>query len=162
MLLVKYEWEIHKEFQMWKLKKINDYCQENKALAYDLIRIYLGVGLFFRGLIFLIEPELVRSYLDEFGSQYLFLAVSHYVAFAHLAGGVLLCIGLLTRLSALVQVPALLGAVFYVNLGKGLLTSDALELSVMVLFMLVVVVVFGAGKLSMDHYLKTNPTQQDD
>ena len=84
------------------------------------------------------------------------MAIAHYVAVAHLAGGILLAVGLLTRLSALIQLPALAGAVFYVNISKGLLTTDSLELSALVLVMLIIIASFGAGPLSVDHYLEKN------
>ena len=129
---------------------------KKKELAFDCVRIYLGVGLFFRGLIFLISPHIIQSYLESFRYEYVFIAIAHYVAFAHLAGGMLMVVGLLTRLSALVQIPALVGAVLFVNLKQGLMTNDSLELSVMVLFVLCLIVLVGPGKFSMDHYLKTH------
>ena len=41
--------------------------------------------------------------------------VAHYVVVAHLLGGFLIAIGLLTRVAVVSQIPVLLGAVFIVN-----------------------------------------------
>jgi putative oxidoreductase len=72
---------------------------------------------------------------------------------AHLAGGALLALGLITRTAAIVQIPALIGAVFFVHLREGLFrTGQSLELSSLVLFLLCVFAVFGGGRLSLDHY----------
>ncbi len=74
-----------------------------------------------------------------------------YITVVHCVGGFLLTIGLFTRLAALIQIPILLGAVFFVHLSKGFLASgQSLELSVMVLFLLSVFFLFGSGELSVD------------
>ena len=35
------------------------------ALGYDLVRAYLGIGLFVRGVLFVSQPELVLGYLQD-------------------------------------------------------------------------------------------------
>ena len=65
-----------------------------------------------------------------------------------------LAFGLVTRIAAGLQVPALVGAVLLVHLREGLMSqSQSLELSMLVLFMLLVFVVFGSGRLSLDRYV---------
>jgi putative oxidoreductase len=57
-------------------------------------------------------------------------------------------------LSALAQVPILLGAVFFVNISSGFSALNSeLWLSVMVLFLLIMFVVVGSGKFSMDDWM---------
>lgn len=80
-----------------------------------------------------------------------------YIAIVHLAGGALLVVGLFTRLAALIQIPILFGAVFFVHLKQGLLESgQSLELSVMVLFVLIIFFLFGSGELSFDNKSKSS------
>jgi putative oxidoreductase len=50
-------------------------------------------------------------------------ALAEIVAVAHVAGGLLLTFGLLTRLGAAIQIPSVAGAVLFVHLKEGLLTS---------------------------------------
>ncbi len=76
----------------------------------------------------------------------------HYVMMAHFVGGLLLTIGFLTRIAAFVQVPILVGAVFFVHRQDGLFAlGQSLEFSALVLFLLCVFTVSGAGKLSLDN-----------
>ena len=70
------------------------------ALGYDLVRAYLGIGLFVRGVLFVSQPDLVLGYLQDVHSWFLPYALVHFVAVAHLCGGVMLGIGLATRLAA--------------------------------------------------------------
>jgi len=125
------------------------------ALGYDLMRAYLGVGLFVRGVLFVSEPELLLGYLQDMKSWFLPYAVVHFVAVAHLCGGVALALGLLTRLAAAIQIPILFGAVFLIHSSGGLLNpGQSLEFSGLVLALLVVYFVFGSGDLSLDRLLR--------
>jgi uncharacterized membrane protein YphA (DoxX/SURF4 family) len=93
----------------------------------------------------------VMSLLNDDFAKY---TVAHLIAFAHLAGGLLLAAGLLTRLAAAVQVPILVGAVFMVHMREGLFgASQNLEFTLLVLFLLVISVVVGGGRLSADYFL---------
>jgi len=126
------------------------------ALGYDLMRAYLGIGLFVRGVLFVSQPELVLGYLQDIHSWFLPYAIVHFVAIAHLGGGLMLATGLFTRLAAALQVPILFGAVFLVHAGAGLLdVGQSLEFSSLVLALLLVYLTFGAGQLSMDAFLRT-------
>ena len=122
-------------------------------LGYDLMRIFLGAAIFVRGALFVRGDEMLGDYVgrvDWFWSGIL----AHYVIGAHLVGGLLLALGLVTRLAAAVQLPALLGAVFIVHFREGLLApGQSLELSALVAVMLAVFAVFGSGRLSIDHRL---------
>ena len=73
----------------------------------------------------------------------------------HLPGGLLLAIGLLTRVAALAQIPILLGAIFYVHLSNRMRVEprQELEFATLVLFLLVLVFSYGGGRLSVDHLL---------
>ena len=121
----------------------------------DCVRIYLGVGLFARGLLLITNNStgFFEELIQRSGQSWLTHGVLlHYVILAHFVGGLLLTIGFLTRLAALIQIPILIGAVFFVHRAEGLLAStQSLEFSGLVLFLLVVFLVSGAGKLSLDY-----------
>jgi uncharacterized membrane protein YphA (DoxX/SURF4 family) len=123
----------------------------------DCIRIYLGAGLVARGLLMgsSASAAFVVDALQRSGQTWLVTGlVLHYVMFAHLVGGGLLAIGFVTRIASLVQIPVLIGAVFLVHRSEGLLASgQSLEFSALVLFLLVVFLVGGAGRLSVDYYV---------
>jgi putative oxidoreductase len=123
----------------------------------DCVRIYLGLGLVARGLLMNSgsSASFIVDALQRSGHNWLLTGlVLHYVMFAHLVGGALLAIGFFTRIAALVQIPILAGAVFIVHRSEGLLANgQSLEFSALVLFLLVVFLVAGAGRLSVDHYV---------
>ncbi len=140
-----------KNLNEWKL-----WCQGHEDLFRDLVRMYLGVGLFVKGVYFMTH----RSELDQLVGQidnavFGQAAAAHYVIPAHLAGGLLLAIGLFTRVAALLQVPILFGAAVYVYLPKMALIEprQSMEFTFLVLFILFLIVAYGAGRFSVDHLL---------
>jgi uncharacterized membrane protein YphA (DoxX/SURF4 family) len=70
-------------------------------------------------------------------------------------GGTFIVLGLLTRVSALVQIPILLGAIIFINLNSRLAFSfPELLLAIVVLILSVFFALAGGGKISMDNYAK--------
>ena len=132
-------------------------------LAFDLLRIYLGIGLFVRGVMFISNSGAFVSLLGDSSSAWLTsIVLVHYVALSHLVGGVMIAIGLFTRAAALAQLPILVGAVFVVNLQSGLLSSaQSLEFSALVLFLLVLLFLWGSGQLSVDKYIVEKPDEAE-
>ncbi len=140
--------------QSW-VQRLPVVLRPGPALGYDMMRAYLGIGLFVRGVLFVSEPELLLGYLQDLGSWFLPYAFVHFVAVAHLCGGLMLATGLLTRLAAAIQIPILFGAVFVVHSSGGLLNpGQSLEFSALVLALLLVYFVFGSGELSVDRFLR--------
>ena len=140
-------------------QKYVDRFDRSGNLAFELLRIYLGIGLFVRGILFISNSGAFMDLIGDSSAAWLTsIALIHYVALAHLVGGVLIAIGLFTRFAALVQIPILLGAVFVVHFQGGLLaSSQSLEFSALVLFLLVLLFLWGSGPLSAEHYITEQP-----
>ena len=148
------------------MKNINDcrrWIESHMDIVIDLVRMYLGVGLFVKGIYFLMHQGELKKLLEgadnlAFGQG----AVAHYIIPVHLVGGLLLAIGLLTRLAALAQIPILIGAIFYIWLPEVLVFEQRqnLEFSALVLFLLTLIFVYGAGRISIDYLLTKKESRQ--
>lgn len=136
-------------------KKIVAWAESHRELWLDCIRIYLGLGLFVRGLVLVFDlpSEFFIDVMHRAGDSWLTsAAMIHYVTLAHFVGGGLLALGFLTRIAAAVQIPILVGAVIFIHKGEGLMNvGQSLEFSALVLFLLGVFFLNGSGKLSLDH-----------
>lgn len=137
------------------MQKFIAWAESRRDLWLDLVRIYLGLGLLARGLLLITNSSTgyMVDMLQRSGQSWLTTGIMlHYVMLAHFVGGLLLTIGFLTRIAALVQIPILAGAVFIVHRNDGLFAmGQSLEFSALVLFLLGVISVSGAGKLSLDY-----------
>ncbi len=126
-----------------------------KDLTNTVLRVILGLILLGKGIAFLSNAEELRQVIldSQFRAGAAFLV--SYVIFAHLFGGVFIIIGLFTRIVALLQLPILIGALFFIIPGQGISEySGEFFLSVFVLLLLVYILVSGPGDLSMDDYLR--------
>jgi uncharacterized membrane protein YphA (DoxX/SURF4 family) len=131
------------------------WLEQRRDLWIDVLRIYLGIGLFIRGLIFFTSGDQMMFHNFAGGEAYTMLSsglIMHYVVLAHLCGGTLLAFGLLTRIAAAVQVPVLIGAVI-VHAPDGVFAlGQSLEFAAFVLVTLLFIIAAGPGRLSVDHY----------
>jgi uncharacterized membrane protein YphA (DoxX/SURF4 family) len=116
----------------------------------DIVRILLGVFLCYKGIDFLMNMGTMLALITNkmsFGS-FSSMLMSNYIAFAHILGGLLLIMGVLTRFACLLQIPILIGAIFFVN-NDLYRPFSAVLLPVVTLLLLILFLVVGNGKLQM-------------
>lgn len=127
----------------------------------DFLRMILGVFITYKGFEFMMNIESLETTTAGLNMMYGGAVLAHYIVFAHALGGPLIFFGLFTRLVCLIQLPILIGAVIFVNYRKGFLSIGnhmELEISFVVLAGLIVCVVFGAGKYSVDEKRRKDVT----
>lgn len=152
---------------MLSLNRCRAWLHARPDVMLDLIRVFLGVALFFKGVYFMENREYLLKMMEDAGGWWFAPAViAHYIVPAHLVGGLMLALGLLTRVAALAQLPVLVGAVFYVHmprlsgLSQETIGRQNLELSALVLFLTVLVLLHGAGRFSLDHLIGKRSEQE--
>lgn len=132
------------------LRPLRTWQWENHALGYDLVRMFIGGALLVRGILFLANPDTLAEMAGPRAAGW----ISTYVIYAHIAGGAMMMAGLFTRIGAIIQIPILVDATFFVHLRGAFDGADqSLELAALTLVLLVVIFVFGPGKLSLDYRL---------
>ena len=117
----------------------------------DIIRIALGLFLLYKGIdVYLNMSEITRTMAEHAPfSSFTFLMAAQYAAFAHVIGGILLTIGLFTRIACLIQIPVLLGAIIFVTTNHDMLRPySELFFSILVLLLLIYFLIVGNGPLS--------------
>lgn len=135
------------------------YLEDRRELVVEVVRIYLGAGLLFRGIALVGLDTGLEQLAGGAAPDVPLTGVALYVAAAHIIGGAMLLAGLFTRLAALIQLPIVAGAVFLVHWQEGLLApSQSLEFSALVLFLLLLVLVFGGGPWSVDARWRSSTT----
>jgi putative oxidoreductase len=135
------------------LEKIADYGEKHHPLWIDFIRIILGAAFFIKGLQYLLNPA---SGLEEASRAFLSLGAMHYVIFAHVVGGLLIILGLATRIAILFQLPVLLWALFSAGAAFGIAYAPwGYVLIVLILSMLILY--FGSGPFSIDRFWQKHP-----
>lgn len=140
--------------------KIEHWADAHHPRWIDFLRVILGLFIFYKGVLFISNTDALLETMKNADLQFVNLGLAHFVAFAHLVGGLLIAMGLVTRLAIAFQIPILLGAVLFVNINQGFLSvSNNLEFetSLVVLILLIVFLIFGSGKFSVDNWMKRHP-----
>ena len=137
---------------MTSVKSLNKWANAHTYYFIDILRIALGVFLFIKGINFISQTETLIALIKPLEGYGGTMFTVHYVAFAHLIGGILIAVGLLTRWAIIVQLPIILGAIAInfigvMQPGRLLEASIVLILSLFFLF-------YGSGKHSMDYSMK--------
>ncbi len=123
----------------------------------DFLRVLLGAYILIKGIAFAADTQSLNLIIKNSKFDFLAAGLAHYVIFAHIAGGLLILIGLVTRVAIAFQLPVILGAIIFVNAEKGFFSVNSeLEVSIAIMLLLIVFLIYGSGKYSIDHYMKTH------
>lgn len=117
----------------------------------DVIRVVLGALLLWRGIDFIVHLSGLAVSIEGFRIGMDGVVIAHLVILAHLGGGVLLLVGLVTRAAAALQLPILVGALIFVDFAQGYFADLSMAYTIFVLAMAIVATVFGSGRFSVDH-----------
>lgn len=137
---------------MDNIKNLNKWANSHTYLPLDLVRMGLGVFLFMKGIYFITNIQYLQdliSPIDRIGGG---MFLIHYIAPAHMIGGILIFFGLLTRWAIIAQLPILTGAVVVNFMGE--MHSQNLILAILTLGVCVFFLFYGSGKNSLDYYFK--------
>jgi len=135
--------------------KIEHWGDAHHPIIWDVLRIALGIVLFLKGVAFMENTADLKGLIEAqdtivFSSSAL-VALVYYVTFAHMVGGIMITLGILTRFSSVVQIPIVVGAVFVNDMLLSPINTQ-LWFSIVALILLVIFVIIGSGPLSLDRY----------
>ena len=125
---------------------------------YTFLRVVGGLILLYKSYHFIRDEATARTGIQQTGiglfahNAELFALV---ITTLGLLCGFFLTVGLFTRTAAIIQVPVLIVAVFFVNLKQGGDNGFELILSIVMLILLFVFAIKGSGQFSADEYFRS-------
>jgi putative oxidoreductase len=128
-----------------KEKVLNDVVFMGLRSSIGVIFILHGVGKFNPGF---------SNFLSNMGLP---AEMQIPIALAELVPGILLIIGVLSRLSASLLSIIMLGAIFYVKGAQSLTGDGGIELDLILLASSIVIMIAGPGRISLSHIIKKMP-----
>jgi putative oxidoreductase len=145
------------------IQKLQSYGDMHHSKWLDILRMMLGLILISKGIYYISNNDVLDSILKSGNFPMSNLIIVHYVAFAHLLGGILILLGLVTRIAIVFQIPVLLGAIIFVHAQEGLLSGGNTNLwfAILVLFLLIFFFIYGSGPWSVDALLEKNRKEWD-
>ena len=144
---------------MGTLQQIQHWSLTHHPRWLVVLRVALGLCLFIKGFSFMANATIVERFIqyNPLFSKAWWLPIA--ITWAHLLGGVLIIVGLLTRYAVLLQIPILLGAVIFLTKNSVLGSAGELVFTIAVLLLLVFFLVEGGGPLSFDDYFRKIPKE---
>lgn len=120
----------------------------------DILRFALGLFLAYKGIEFLENMSTMISRMSGFlpSSYFALSLLGHYIVFAHLVGGLMLAFGLLTRAACIMQIPILIGAIFFINQEEMFRPFQQIAIKIICLAGLIYFLIVGNGRWSVDKY----------
>jgi uncharacterized membrane protein YphA (DoxX/SURF4 family) len=118
----------------------------------DYIRIALGLFLCYKAITFLINMSYLVGLMNKANmgvSSFMVIMFGQFIIIVTLMSGILLILGLHTRIICLVQIPILISALVLLNRsGSGAVDTSELFLTILTLILLIGFLVVGNGPLS--------------
>lgn len=141
------------------LQQVEHWGDRHSPNWLSAVRMLLGIFLMGMGVLFVMNRDSLITMINQKPAlAAISVMLGHYVVFAHIVGGLFIAMGLLTRFCALANIPVLLGAVFLVHSPTGLFTVyPFMALSILVLCLLILFVIEGSGRISVDEYMRRHP-----
>jgi putative oxidoreductase len=137
---------------MGTLQQINRWSLAHHPRWLVVLRVVLGICLFFKGIFFLANTstleELVRGSLVANRADWMVI----FITWSHLLGGFLIIIGLLTRWAVLLQIPILMGAIIFINTQRDAFGAFELPFAFIILLLLILFLIEGGGPISLDNF----------
>lgn len=137
---------------MGTLQQINQWSLTHHPRWLVVLRVALGISLFFKGIFFLANTstleELVRGNLVANRADWLVI----FITWTHLLGGFLIIVGLFTRWAVLLQIPILMGAIIFINTQRDAFGAFELPFAFIILLLLLFFLVEGGGPISLDNF----------
>ena len=122
-----------------------------------IIRLLLGVLLFAKGISFMNNASVLKEVLSGTSLSNDSGWLQILITWMNLLGGLFLILGIQTRIVAILELPLIIGAIFFINTQKGLFGSPSeLIIAVFVLALLIFFIIKGGGPLSLDNYWNKN------
>ena len=130
--------------------------RQHKSINYFelLFRIITGIFLIVDGFHILSHVTELEASLWQTLSVPLTEFIVIFIGTVHLLGGAFIVLGLLTRIVLLLQIPAILAEMYYIQPPNHLLGDWEIVASSILLILLVLLFVKNSGKFSMDYYRK--------
>lgn len=128
-----------------------------QPLWMSLLRVILGLVLIWKGISFIRDTTALQQLIETTGVGVFSTnssVLAFIVSYLSVLCGVLILVGLYTRISSIVQIPVLIAAVIFVNIKE---ISNGLELatSIVTLILLIFFAIKGSGQFSADEYFRT-------
>ena len=120
-----------------------------------VFRVILGLSLFLKGIQFIQDKSEIRKVFTESLMLREYFWLQTVIPWLNILCGFFIVIGLYTSLMVIIQIPIMIGAIFFVNSKHGAFEGESnLALSIVILVLLIFFLFVGGGNFAWDKVLR--------
>ncbi|MGC4039548.1 MAG: DoxX family protein [Flavobacterium sp.] len=134
------------------VKGLNKWANAHSNFWFDALRVALGFFLIYKGAYFVSNSRGLEDLIAPVSNFMGGMLAFHYIAAAHIVGGIMIAFGLLTRWALIAQLPILIGAVLINFIGE--MNVANLAIALITLAVSIFYTIYGSGKHSADYFFK--------
>ncbi len=149
--------EIVKSLTTWK--KLH-----NDARIIPLLRIVLGLMILVKGFSFILQGGAEMEGIDMSSNDYMPMLFGQWIPVLEIATGILIVIGLLTKISSLFQIPLSIAGLFFSKDNAVLSSFEQSQylLSIVIIILSIFFAYWGSGIFSAENALKKENKREED
>ena len=138
-----------------KIEEIGHYGDLHHPPWLDVIRIAAGIAIFIKGIFFINNPQALVDLMNQSNIKGWTFILEHHIAFTYLVGGILIALGLITRIAILFELPVFFGSIFcYITKTGFFSVYSDFVFSLIIFAALIFFLMYGPGPWSLDTRLK--------
>jgi uncharacterized membrane protein YphA (DoxX/SURF4 family) len=140
-----------------KMPISDKFITKDQPIVLTVLRMFLGLIIFYKSITFLRDIFSLKILIESTGITFLSnnsQALALVIACVGILLGLFIFLGLFTRMSCFFQIPVLFVATFFVNIKNINQSVFEFILSVITLLLLILFVVAGSSKLSLDEFFR--------
>lgn len=133
------------------IQKIERWGDKHHSRYMDIVRVALGLFLCYKAIFFLNNMSALIGLMgnNNMGfKSFNVVFLSQFIVIIHLMGGLLIAIGIHTRLASLIQIPILVGALVLMNNSNVYVTIWDTIIAIITLILLIFFAIIGNGPWS--------------
>lgn len=133
------------------IQKIERWGDSHHSRYMDIVRVALGIFLCYKAIFFLNNMSALIGLMgnNNMGfKSFNVVFLGQFIVIIHLMGGLLIAIGIHTRLASLIQIPILVGALILMNNSNVFVTGWDTAIAVITLILLIFFAIIGNGPWS--------------
>ncbi|MGE5521758.1 MAG: DoxX family protein [Candidatus Dadabacteria bacterium] len=136
------------------LDKVEFWGEAHHPKYLDILRVAFGVFLIFKGIEFANNMQYMSELVgrEVAFSSFMVMLLVHYIIFAHIVGGFMIAVGLLTRVGVWIQLPIVICSFFFIGWGVLAHLSQVLS-TLLILGLGIIFIIEGSGPWSLDNFL---------
>lgn len=127
--------------------------ERSNRLLLLVLRVILGIILFAKGISIIRDKALLENLISNTVIQEKYSLLGLIIPYIHITGGFFIIIGVYIRLTILIQLPIIIGAIALLFKSGATMHQGEIIIATILLIMLVVQLVFGDGFYSWKNLL---------